>query len=388
MGSLSVVIRQGADGRALQVCRDSLVGCTTELDRIVEGRDDTRLGVIWAQVDTPFVAFVDETVAVCPGWSARMVAGLIRSGAAAIGPLTNGADGAQHQAGDYQDIPGFLDFADRIAHDRADETRPVEALHPCCVVYSRDRLAGISVDTALADLPASVRNAGLHLAIALDTYVHSFVAYHAQARPEVVAMVPVTASRILDIGCGTGALGSRLKAERPVEVIGVEVDPVAAEAASRVLDCVHAGDIETLALPYAKGSFDGIILADILEHLRDPWGLLGRLSPLLSPDGRLIASLPNVRHWSVVRGLLEGDWTYLPAGILDRTHLRFFTRRSGQSLIESAGLCVIRTEPIRSAGPPDLAALVEACRGLSLDASTLVDEVGVAQYLYLAAPRR
>ena len=387
MGSLTVVIRQGTDGRLSPVCRDSLVNFTPELERMIEMRDDTRLGAVWAQIDTPFVAFIDKTVAVCPGWAERMMAGLIRSGAAAIGPLTNGADGAQHQAGDYQDIPGFLDFADRIAQDRAGQTRSVEALHPCCVVYSRDRLAGISVDTALADLPASVRNAGLPLAIALDTYVHSFAAYHAQARPEVVAMIPVTASRILDVGCGTGALGGRLKAERSVEVIGVEMDPVAAEAAGRVLDRVHPGDIETLALPYVEGSFDGIILADILEHLRDPWGLLARLSPLLSSEGRLIASLPNVRHWSVVRGLLEGDWTYLPAGILDRTHLRFFTRRSGQSLIESAGLCVIRTESIRSAGPPDLAALVEACRGLSLDTSTLVDEVGVAQYLYLAAPR-
>lgn len=375
MGSLTVVIRRGVDGRISPVCRDSLVNFTPELERIIEMPDDTRFGVVWTQIDTPFVAFIDKTVAVCPGWVERMMAGLIRSGAAAIGPVTNGADGAQHQAGDYQDIPGFVDFANRIAQDRAGQTRSVEVLNLCCVVYSRDKLAVIGVDAAPIDLPASVYDAGLCLAVALDTYVHSFAAYHAQPRPEVMAMIPATASRILDVGCGAGALGGRLKAERPVEVIGVEMDPAAAEAAGRVLDRVHPGDIETLTLPYAAGSFDGIILADVLEHLRDPWGLLGRLSPLLSPEGRLIASLPNVRHWSVVRGLLEGDWTYLPAGILDCTHLRFFTRRSGQALIESAG-------------PPDLTALVEACRGLSLDASTLVDEVGVAQYLYLAAPRQ
>lgn len=388
MGSLTVVIRQGADGRFSQVCRDSLVNFTPELEQIIEMPDDTHPGGVWTRIGTPFVAFLDETVAVCPGWADRMMASLLRSAAAAIGPLTNGADGAQHQSGDYQDIPGFLDFADRIAQDRAGQIRSVEALDPCCVIYSRDRLTGIGLDAAPIDLPASVHDAGLCLALALDTYVHSFASYYAQARPEVVAMIPETASRILDVGCGTGTLGGRLKTERRIEVIGVEMDPVAAEAAGRVLDRVHRGDIETLVLPYPAGSFDAIITADILEHLRDPWGLLTRLSPLLSPEGRLIACLPNVRHWSVVRGLLEGEWTYLPAGILDRTHLRFFTRRSGQALIESAGLCVIRTEPIRSAGPPDLATLVEACRGLLLDASTLVDEASVAQYLYLAAPRR
>src|SRR5574337_485927 len=92
MGSLTVVIRQGADGRFSQVCRDSLINFTPELERIIEMRDDTHPGSVRTQIDTPFVAFIDKSVAVCPGWAERMMASLIRSGVAAVGPLSNGAD--------------------------------------------------------------------------------------------------------------------------------------------------------------------------------------------------------------------------------------------------------------------------------------------------------
>ncbi|PWB82228.1 MAG: hypothetical protein C3F08_00160 [Candidatus Methylomirabilota bacterium] len=392
MGTLSIVIRRTAEGRSggrqrltAQLCRDSLIAYTPGLDRIVEMRGDTRLGEIRAGLDSPFVAVLDDTVAVCPGWADRLVRGLTRSGAAAIGPLSNGARGAQYRSGDYQDIPGFLRFAEQIARAGGGRIEPVETLHPCCILSSCACLAEVDPNTTPADLPRALRAAGRGMAVALDTYVHSFAAYYAQLRPEVAALIPQTASTILDVGCGTGALGAALKQARSVRVIGVEIDPVAAEAARRVLDDVYVGDIESLEWPREAASFDAVVLADILEHLRDPWGLLGRLAPLLAPEGRLIASLPNIRHWSVLGGLLEGEWTYLPAGILDHGHLRFFTRTSGRALIESAGFRVMQIEPIRSAGIPDLTPLVEVCRGLSLDVSTLVEEAGVTQYLYVAA---
>jgi SAM-dependent methyltransferase len=167
----------------------------------------------------------------------------------------------------------------------------------------------------------------------------------------------------------------------------VEADSVAAKAAGKVLDRVHLGDIEALDLPYAPGTFNCIVLADILEHLRDPWGVLKRLAPLLARHGRLIASLPNVRHWSVVRGLLEGDWTYVPAGILDRGHLRFFTLTSGRALLEAAGLAVVEIHSVGVGSVPDLLPLIHAGRALSLDCSTLAEEARVTQYLYVAEKR-
>lgn len=391
---LSIVIRRTAEGLSgdrqrltAHLCRDSLVNFTPELERIIEMPDDTRLGEIMDVLDSPFMAVLDATVAVGPGWADRLVRALTRSGTAAIGPLSNGARGSQYRSGDYQDIPGFLRFAEQISRTGAGRVEPVETLHPCCILLSRACLAEVGPNATLADLPRVLHATGHGMAVALDTYVHSFAAYSTQARPEVAALIPPTASYILDVGCGTGALGASLKQTRPVRVIGVEVDPVAAEAARGVLDAVYIGNIETLELPREVADLDAVILADILEHLRDPWALLRRLAPLLAPEGRLIASLPNIRHWSVLAGLLEGEWTYLPAGILDHGHLRFFTRTSGLALIESAGFRVMRIEPIRSAGLPDLAPLAEVCRQLSLDASTLVEEAGVTQYLYVAAAR-
>jgi GT2 family glycosyltransferase/tetratricopeptide (TPR) repeat protein/2-polyprenyl-3-methyl-5-hydroxy-6-metoxy-1,4-benzoquinol methylase len=164
--------------------------------------------------------------------------------------------------------------------------------------------------------------------------------YFAHARPELLALIPTSARAVLDVGCGAGRLGEALKARQAATVVGIEVDPRAAGAARERLDAVHVGDVEALAVDFLPGSFDAVVCGDILEHLRDPLGLLRRLRGWLRPDGRLVASIPNVRHHSVLRGLLEGNWTYEPAGLLDRDHLRFFTRREIEKLFYRAGFTV------------------------------------------------
>ena len=156
--------------------------------------------------------------------------------------------------------------------------------------------------------------------------------YFGYVRPEVVALVPETARRVLDIGCGAGRLGEAIKRRQQANVSGIEFDARAAAAARQRLDQVWAGDVEQLDLQIPPGSFDAIVCADVLEHLREPAQLLKRAREWLSPDGHLIASIPNVRHHSVIRSLLQGNWTYESAGLLDRTHLRFFTRREIEKL--------------------------------------------------------
>ena len=156
--------------------------------------------------------------------------------------------------------------------------------------------------------------------------------YFGHARPEVLALVPETARAVLDIGCGAGRLGEALKARQQAEVVGVELNPAAAQSARQRLDQVFVGDVEALELPFSPGRFDAIVCGDILEHLREPERLLRHARAWLAPDGALIASIPNVRHHSVVRSVLEGNWTYESAGLLDRTHLRFFTRREIEKL--------------------------------------------------------
>ncbi len=384
MGLLSVVIIGDERSSLAETCRESLARFTPELEQVIQVTGDARLGSVLQQSRAPFVVFLDDRIAVSPGWAGRLIRTLEGSGAGASGPLSNGATGPQYRSADYQDIPGYLTFAEQVAADHADQFQAVETLENFCVLSRRELLAELDSATRLDELASAIRAAGYPMVVALGAYLHSFAGYHDHARPELVALIPITTSRVLDIGCGAGTLGAGLKRRGSVEVVGVEADADAAELARQALDHVHLGDIESLDLPYGAGTFDCIVLADILEHLRDPWSLLKRLVPLLRPRGRLIASLPNVRHWSVLRGLLEGNWTYLPAGILDRGHLRFFTLTSGQALLEAAGLAVVEVHPVCSGLVPDLAPLIDASHALSLDASTLAEEARITQFLFVA----
>jgi methionine biosynthesis protein MetW len=169
-------------------------------------------------------------------------------------------------------------------------------------------------------------------------------------RPEVVALVPETARRVLDIGCGAGRLGEAIKKRQAAEVVGIECVEEAAQAARARLDQVHVGDVETMEPPFAPESFDAVVCADVLEHLAEPERLLRRVHDWLRPGGRLVASMPNVRHHTVVRSLLEGNWTYEAAGLLDRTHLRFFTRRDIEDLVRRAGFAVEEVQGVPGPG--------------------------------------
>lgn len=182
--------------------------------------------------------------------------------------------------------------------------------------------------------------------------------YYSYVRPEIVERVPVTAERILDIGCGAGALGAALKARQACEVWGIENDPGAAEEAAKHLDKVLPFDVEQACgvigvLPDNEGTradFDCIIMGDVLEHLREPEKVLTWARTLLAEDGVLLVSVPNSRHWSVVGGLVEGGWSYEPAGLLDRTHLRIFTRREARCLLDAQGFAVSEETAVRGEG--------------------------------------
>ena len=138
------------------------------------------------------------------------------------------------------------------------------------------------------------------------------IRYFGHSRPEVVALVPT--ARVLDIGCGAGRLGEAIKQRQQAWVSGIEFDAGAAAAARHRLDQVWQGDIERLDLEIPAGSFDAIVCADVLEHLVEPRRLLERARRWLAPEGRLVASLPNVRHHSVVSSLLEGNWSLRARG--------------------------------------------------------------------------
>lgn len=147
--------------------------------------------------------------------------------------------------------------------------------------------------------------------------------------------------RVLELGCATGYMSEVLRA-RGCYVVGVERDPLMAEVAEQRCDRLIVGDLDLLDLAeeLAGERFDVIVAADVLEHLRDPLQVLRSLRPLLAEGGYLVASIPNVAHGSVRLALLEGRFPYQERGLLDRTHLRFFTRESFGQLLEDAGFLI------------------------------------------------
>jgi 2-polyprenyl-3-methyl-5-hydroxy-6-metoxy-1,4-benzoquinol methylase len=171
------------------------------------------------------------------------------------------------------------------------------------------------------------------------------------------------ASSVLDIGCSTGYVGDALRA-RNCRVWGVDRDAAAAAKAKASYEEVYVLDLDECdGLPWPEISFDVVLCADVIEHLRDPARALRLVRRYVSPRGRLVLSVPNVAHVSVRLPLLVGRFEYRRSGILDETHLRLFTFRTARTLVESSGFAI------------------ERVLGGSDHFGALLDRLGVAAYL-------
>ena len=206
-----------------------------------------------------------------------------------------------------------------------------------------------------ADLPAlALTTAGaLRLATWGDqavwgahAFVHDFSGYQQGQRDDVVPIIPASVKRILDVGGGEGGFLKALKKHLVCETHLAEFSNAACALAlaSDGVDKVWPGDFMTADLDV---KFDCITFLDVLEHTESPVQWLHRAAQLLEPDGCVVASIPNVGHWSVVADLLEGRWDYAPAGIHCVTHLRFFTRYGVAQLMAEAGLKIEKIEAVR-----------------------------------------
>lgn len=170
--------------------------------------------------------------------------------------------------------------------------------------------------------------------------------YYENVRPEIIELVDKDVKFILDVGCGKGYLGSKLKSLNPnCKVIGIEYVEEIAQQAKSLLDEVIVGDIQNIDLKFDKFLFDGVIFADILEHLVDPIGVLIRLKPYLKPGGFIITSIPNMRHYTVILRLIRRGWIYDNYGHFDKTHIRFFSLQSMEKLITNAGYVIETKTP-------------------------------------------
>ena len=153
---------------------------------------------------------------------------------------------------------------------------------------------------------------------------------------EVLARVPRTARRILDVGCGSGALARTIRAEWPAEMVGITYSAAEADLGRDVFAQVHVADLNQFdAAPL--GRFDAIICSHVLEHLSHPDELLRRLRPALNPGGSLLVALPNILFWRQRLLFLRGHFRYTQGGLMDDTHFRFFDWQTAAELVTGAG---------------------------------------------------
>ncbi len=177
-------------------------------------------------------------------------------------------------------------------------------------------------------------------------YANKGAAYFGSERADYVAELPPRA-HVLEIGCGSGATGvSALSQGRAASYRGVELEPSAGMDAAAQLTEVIVGDVEAIDLPWSPGSFDALILSEVLEHLRDPWATLRKLRPLLKSGALIYASSPNVAHQRIIRMLIGGDWRLEKEGPMDETHLRWFTPSSYAAMFTECGYAVDTVQPL------------------------------------------
>lgn len=171
--------------------------------------------------------------------------------------------------------------------------------------------------------------------------------YYSYKRPEMLNFIPGNPKKILDVGCGEGSFSISMKKKFNAEVCGVEINPEVAKVAQKNIDKVLVGDILKVIDDIPNSYFDCIVFNDVLEHMIDPYAVLTKIKVKLAPEGVIVCSIPNVRHISVLKKLLiNGDWKYEDCGILDKTHLRFFTKKSIINMFNSLNYQIIKIEGI------------------------------------------
>jgi len=214
--------------------------------------------------------------------------------------------------------------------------------------------------------------------------------YYDHVNSDLLALIPSAANLIVEYGCGTGKLGEAFKSRSPkCRYVGIELNREVAEMARARLDVVHHGDewTEFATLGLAPQSVDCLVYGDVLEHMADPWSALKRHSAWLRVSGMVAACIPNIEHWSILLRLIEGRWGYEDHGLLDRTHLRFFTIDTIKQMFAGAGLRIvsIRSRRIGTRGFAEFKTHLEPLfREYRVDERAFSERAQALQYLILA----
>ena len=205
--------------------------------------------------------------------------------------------------------------------------------------------------------------AGRDVVISRNDYIHRWIDMRAEVRTDLLPLISTDAKSIIELGCGEAALGAAIKQRQKCRVVGVEIDPHAAAIARKRIDEVYCGDIRHI-VEILKEKFDCIVGSEIVEHVDDPWTLLAELHAIATPGGKLILSVPNIAHASIVGDLLQGRLDYTYIGLTCVGHLRFFTRRSIEEMLTISGWKNVTITPQRvpSAGADAVVRGLEAAK--------------------------
>lgn len=215
---------------------------------------------------------------------------------------------------------------------------------------------------------------------------------HSNYNPDILKIMPDNLRRVVEVGCSGGALAKAYAGINPDCIYtGIEIDPDYAAVAKAFCNEVICGNIENFAEQQFLQLFpsDCWIFGDTLEHLYDPWALLQRIKPQLSPDAQIIACIPNAQHWSIQANLCGGLFRYEDQGLMDRTHIRWFTRITMIELFESTGYKIIGSlprifnEPARERFLPAISAMALA---MGADPQQAVNDAIPLQWVIKAVP--
>lgn len=216
---------------------------------------------------------------------------------------------------------------------------------------------------------------------------------HHQCNPDLLALMPITARRVVEIGCSSGALAREYKRLNPeCHYIGCDIDASYVEMAKQHCDQVLLADIDAAGDDFYESvaGSDLWVFGDTLEHMKDPWAVLRQVSGVMSLGGMVVACVPNAQHWSVQARLATGAFWYESAGLLDRTHLRWFTKKTLPHLFEQAGFQVQKILPrvFEEPGFDVLAPVIEEMAELAGgDVQAAVADARPLQYLVMALLR-
>ncbi len=216
---------------------------------------------------------------------------------------------------------------------------------------------------------------------------------HLVVNQELLALIPDGARRVVEIGCMLGAMAQAFRATHPeAEYVGVDIDADYARAAAQHCTQALAGDIERLEPAVFDSLFpsDCWIFGDCLEHLRDPWALLARIRERISPQGCLLACIPNAQHWTVQWRLASGQFRYEDNGLMDRTHIRWFTRITMLEMFQAAGWKVeqglTRHLPYTPLQDGVLAGIRAMAQASGMDPELAVQDAQPFQYVFKLLP--